>query len=169
MTSVLRIVLQLALVVWVITAGPKAAQAQPLLELFGPPSATNPLTARAWSNGPAAAYFNPSLLANEQTGKVVVSFLYVGQLLQIGLAPRPGTADISTDIYDARVRLADGGNARLDYRPLPTEALRNGRGAMDPGTSGVYLELGGNLVLIPSRLVLGIHALLPAGSAMEQA
>jgi len=127
------------------------------------------MTARAWGSGPAAAYFNPALLVHEEGSTAVLSLLYLGQFLDIGLAPRDSSLDISSEIYDARIRLPDGGNARLDYRPLPTDALRNARGSADPGTSGYYLEFGGTLVVVPKRLVLGIHALLPAGSAMQQA
>jgi hypothetical protein len=119
--------------------------------------------------GPAAAYVNPALLANEEVGRVAVSFLYLGQFLSIGLAPREASLDISEEIYRARVRLADGGNARLAYRPLPTDSLRHGRGSFDPDTHGGYVEFGGTLVLVPKRLSFGLHALLPAGSAMQQA
>ncbi len=167
--TTIRAIVSGILLVWTVCASAAIGHTHPLLEMFGSPSVSNPLTSRAWMGGSAATYLNPALLVDQQTDTAGVSFLYLGQFLSIGLASRADSLDISSDIYNARIRLPDGGDARLAYRPLPTDSLRHERGWLDPDSNAGYLELGGTLVLWPKRLVLGLHAMLPAGSPMQQA
>jgi hypothetical protein len=146
-------------------AGP--VDASPMHETYGGWGSLTPFQARVLPGGMDATYFNPALLVDTAPG-AQVGFVVLHDDLRIRLRDRHAGADVSDAIYDARAVNPDGSTRRLDWRPLPTASLRFERsGDAGAGTRG-FLTLGANLHVVPDRLAVGFHMLVPTKSFQTQ-
>jgi len=109
------------------------ARATGWMEWLGSPASSSPFTGRIQGVDVSAAYFNPALLSMAP-GQLGVALSLLGQSLTIGLSPRPAGADVSEDIFRARLRNEDGTSSRLILHPLPTGRLPTPR--QSPASSG---------------------------------
>ncbi|MCU0690863.1 MAG: hypothetical protein MUF54_05615, partial [Polyangiaceae bacterium] len=143
------------------------ARAAPVLETYGAWGNVTPFQARVLPGGMDATYFNPSLLIASRPG-VKVGVMLIRESLRIDLRDRPPGADVSDAIFNARVANPDGSTSRLVRRPLPTQALRVARGSDSDTATRSYLTLGSSIHVIPGRLAVGFHMLLPTRSFQTQ-
>ncbi len=142
---------------------PTSVHAATLLELAGAPGSTNPLSARSIVPGLSATYFNPALLPGQRPG-FTMGLVFVSSRLNISLMDRDSRYDVPSIIYESRP--ANGATDML--RPLPTDALRSGRGSWDPSSNLGYVQIGSQVNFLKDRLSFGFLGIFPTGSFQEQ-
>ena len=158
---------------------PASAAASPLFELVGDPSGAGGLTARVNADGPAAAYFNPALLADAADGFALGVFI-VGQRLGVIVDGRSGSPLCAAGACDVpsvddrgpeSFRHEMSGEAISDPT-LPTSWLQNGHDTLTPrprqaGGTGrqtrAYQTVGLVAPIFKKRVVLGLFAMIPLG------
>ncbi len=162
-----------------IAASAAPAAASPLFELVGDPSGPGGLTARASAEGPAAAYFNPALLAGASPGFHLGVF-FLGQRLGVIVDGRAtsdlcgsGNCDVpSVDDRGPESFRSEGTGMNIADPTLPTSWLQNGHGSLTPRPrqgqgSGrqnrAYQTVGLIAPLFKNRVVLGLFAMIPLG------
>lgn len=158
---------------------PAAASASPLFELVGDPSGQGGLTARVNADGPAAAYFNPALLA-EATDGFALGVYILGQQLGVIVDGR-GTSDLcaggACDVPSVDDRGPESFRHEMSGEPIsdptiPTAWLQNGHdtlGARPRQAAGsgdqtrAYQTVGLVAPIFKKRVVLGLFAMIPLG------
>lgn len=162
-----------------VAAAAAPAAASPLFELVGDPSGPGGLTARATAEGPAAAYFNPALLAGAAPGFHLGVF-FLGQRLGVIVDGRAlsdvcanGNCDVpAVDGRGPESFRSDSTGMNIDNPTLPTSWLQNGNGSLTPRPrqgqgSGrqhrAYQTVGLIAPLFKNRAVLGLFAMIPLG------
>jgi hypothetical protein len=167
-----------------VTAGlaalvPAPVAASPLFELVGDPSGRGGLTARANADGPAAAYFNPALLADAPASFHLGVFV-LGQRLGVIVDGRAtsdtcgnGLCDVpSVDDRGPESFHEEGTGMPIGDPTLPTGWLQEGHGTLSPRPrqghgSGrqtrAYQTIGLIAPVLKGRLVLGLFAMIPLG------
>jgi len=163
----------------VATQAPAAAVASPLFELVGDPSGPGGLTARVNARGPAAAYFNPALLADGAPGFHLGVFI-LGQRLGVIVDGRAlsdlcagGNCDVpSVDDRGPESFRDEATGMPIADPTLPTAWLQNGHGSLTPRPrqgqgSGrqtrAYQTVGLIAPIFRGRVVLGLFAMIPLG------
>jgi len=142
-----------------------SVSASPLHNFVGALDSRSPLTQTIDGCGPATAFHNPALLGKCSGFSFGVGYLHTD--LDIDLLERPMGADITEDIYLARVETSSGDLQTLPSRPLPTAKLRNSRGATVNPPHRFFLMLG-HAGRLGDRVAWGIHAALPLGRGQQQ-
>ena len=159
---------------------PAPAAASPLFELVGEPSGRGGLTARVNADGPAAAYFNPSLLA-DATGGFHLGVFFLGQRLGVIVDGR-ALSDVCGDAGACDVPAVDDRGPEsfrnestgmgITDPTLPTSWLQNGHGSLGARPrqgqgSGrqarAYQTVGLIAPVFKNRVVLGLFAMIPLG------
>lgn len=135
-------------------------------------STVNPLSARMFSQGSEAAYFNPALLVLSKR-KFTLNVFYSHQNLDISLMDRPAVADVigdvdaGTGIYGAERVGAQQLETDLPYKTRPTADLEK-RGGQSTKRGDFYGSLGLVLPIFDEYLAFGFHGVLPMGNIMRQ-
>jgi hypothetical protein len=135
-----------------------SARASSALEMLGSPTGANALTARLFSHGAGATYFNPALLT-EATPKLEAGFFGLVTRGKIHLKPRPAGVDVPPSVYDSTVP----GSA-----PMATVDLPNPRGDTEEDDHILYAVLGIVRPLAGKYLVFGFYSLLPVNSFLDE-
>ncbi|MCK5808779.1 hypothetical protein KAH37_07335 [bacterium] len=133
-------------------------------ELTGAPDEVNPLNARFLSSGPAATYFNPSLLMNQQDTATLAVVVLI-ENLDISYLPRDdaqynhGNSSILTDdVLRVPSSLAEAGIVA----PLPTDSLINQRPSATTRQDVVpVVSFGLVKTIIKKWLTIGVYAQIP--------
>lgn len=160
-----RLVRWLATVLLAVLASvPVSTNAATVLELLGDATGARSFGARTVPTGVSATYFNPALLPDIGT-RLDAGLVFLNQVIDIDLEPRPAGVDVSKAIYRARRVTADG-TARLEARPLPTADIRSTRGSFDPSRWELYGSVGASHVFGPwdaweGEIALGLFAMFP--------
>ena len=137
------------------------ARASSALELVGAPTGTNALTARLFSRGAGATYFNPALLP-EATPKIEAGFFGLLTRGRIRLKPMCANVSVPTSVYQTT---AGEGTA---MRPMATVDLPNQRGDTDENDRMLYAVLGVVRPIAGKYLVFGFYTLLPVNTFLDQ-
>lgn len=162
-----------------LAALPSAAAASPLFELVGDPSGQGGLTARVNAGGPAAAYFNPALLAHAADGFTLGVYI-VGQQLGVIVDGRAtselcggGACDVpAVDGRGPESFRHEATGQGISDPTLPTAWLQHGNDTLAPrprqaGGSGdqtrAYQTVGLVAPIFEKRVVLGLFAMIPLG------
>jgi hypothetical protein len=137
------------------------ARASSALELVGSPTEANSLTARLFSHGPGATYFNPALLP-DATPKIEAGVFGLITRGRIRLKPRCGNVNVPTSIY---------GTQQVDQtvmRPMATVDLPNLRSDTDENDRMLYAVLGLVRPIAGKYLVFGFYTLLPVNTFFDE-
>ncbi|MFZ4736109.1 MAG: hypothetical protein ACOYM9_09200 [Bradymonadia bacterium] len=134
-----------ALLCSVAPSGPCAAM--PLLELLGRGADASDRVTSVW--------LDPARLS---PNRAEAEFLWLQTDLSITRDTRPSGYDVPEDVFDARLRTADG-TARLELRPLPTSQLARPSGGESKGRR--YLVTGLTRQVLDDRLSFGLVAAVP--------
>jgi long-chain fatty acid transport protein len=158
---------------------PAAANASPLFELVGDPSGPGGLTARVNAGGPAAAYFNPALLASAKDGFTLGVYI-LGQQLGVIVDGR-GMSGLCGDNACDVPSVDDRGPESFRHEmtgegianpTIPTSWLQNGhdtlgarprQGAGSGDQTRAYQTVGLIAPIFKNRVVLGMFAMIPLG------
>jgi hypothetical protein len=138
------------------------ARASSALELVGSPTEANSLTARVFSRGPGATYFNPALLP-EATPKIEAGVFGLIMHGGIRLKPRCGNVDVPTSIYGTQLPASDTG-----MRPMATVDLPNPRSDTNENDRMLYAVLGLVRPIVGKYLVFGFYTLLPVNTFLDE-
>ncbi len=155
------------------------AGASPLFELVGDPSGAGGLVARVEGHGPAAAYFNPALLADAPDGFTLGVYV-VGQHLGVMADARSrsplcaaGACDVpAVDGRGPESFRQESTGQGLAEPSLPTAWLEQGHESLSPrprqaAGSGradrAYQVVGLVAPVFRRRVVLGLFAMIPLG------
>ncbi|HOW52850.1 MAG TPA: hypothetical protein PLV42_12500 [bacterium] len=146
--------------------------ASSLLELVGAPDSTNPFNARTIPIGGEAAYFNPSLLVDQQDSAKAGFFMMVESLF-IDHFKKDPRYNVTEEIYQAASNEINNVGNDVPYRdqrftPLPTKGLLSDRGTNDYDDIKMVIALGATKTIIEEWLTLGLYMLLPATSVQTQ-
>jgi long-chain fatty acid transport protein len=158
---------------------PATAAASPLFELVGDPSGQGGLTARVNADGPAAAYFNPALLADATDGFALGVYI-LGQQLGIIVDGRStsdlcagGACDVpSVDDRGPESFRHEMSGESISDPTIPTAWLQNGHdtlGARPRQSAGsgdqtrAYQTVGLVTPIFKKRVMLGLFAMIPLG------
>jgi hypothetical protein len=151
---------------------PRAASASPLFELTGAVQGGGGLNARTVESGSAAAYFNPAMLTEAESG-FDLGIYVVSDQIGIRVFARP---DAANDVPVGSENAEYPGGGRFPTYGLPTEYLDNGKPASPPDTplrarprqgagSGhnvrAYQIIGMVQKLFDGRLAVGLYAMIP--------
>ena len=143
-----------------VIAGP--ATADPLLEMVGAAVTPVPFSARIISTGTDSAFFNPTLMFDQQPG-FRVGFFYMRHNLNIDYMDRPAGSDISADIYSSQP--IDRTPSALDrIRPNATAALQNQRGSSSTIDNSYYMNISHTAQFIKDKLAFGVYMIIPTDS-----
>lgn len=150
------------------------AHASPLFETVGDVGATAAFTARSTPEGSGAAFFNPALLTDTQSG-VTLAFMLLNQRIGVALDGRPTTAyAVPGGLENARSAVGD----RFELYPIPTNILQYGReetttkpalaahprqGDGSGHSTQSYFLAGFVLRMFDDRVSFGFHGLIPSG------
>jgi long-chain fatty acid transport protein len=162
-----------------IAAAALPAEGSPLFELVGDPEGRGGLTARVTTTGPAAAYFNPALLADTGAGFHLGLFFLVEEIGVVldGRSSSPACRDRACDVAAVSgrgpesFRHGDTGDPIRDPS-IPTEWLEYGtleldarpRQAAGSGHSQrAYQTVGLVTQVFRGRVSLGLFAMIPLG------
>jgi hypothetical protein len=164
--------LRLALGGAAVFGGPSEALASPLFELAGDTVGQGGLAARVLGLDASAAYFNPALLVEADSGLSLGVFVLSEQ---IGIT-LDGRLSHAYDVPDGVANAQPPGGGAYPRTPIPTSWLENGRPG-DPALPARPRQAAGSghdtfgyqaigLVhrLFDGALVLGLHALVPYSS-----
>ncbi len=148
-----------------------SVSASAFYELTGAPDEVNPLNARFLSSGPAAAYFNPSLLMN-QRDSVSVAVVVLIENMDINYLSRNDkkynhgySSVITDDVFEVPTSLADAGITT----PLPTNRLISKRPLSSSQDDVIpVLSFGMTKIIIKKWLVGGVYAQFPLTGLQTQ-
>ncbi|MET0592050.1 MAG: hypothetical protein ABW133_05085 [Polyangiaceae bacterium] len=157
--------------------GTITAEASPVLELVGSTLGTGGFNARATGASAASAYFNPALLPEADQGFSIGTFV-LNDAISITLSARSSVNDVPESALN---NFNDGDRAVGTFPAVPTQWLERGcqvgqgqcttnlpaRPRQAAGSSGevrLYQAIGFVSHIVPSRLTLGIYALVPMKS-----
>jgi long-chain fatty acid transport protein len=151
------------------------AAASPLFDLTGGTDGIGGLQAWTVGNGASAAYFNPALLVQAQSG-LTVGFLTLTEQIGVSLAGRPGT---QYAVPDGLANATHANGSSLASVSIATNLLQNGRTAsgIQPALTArprqaagtghqtfSYETIGFVAKLFDDRLALGFYGIIPNGN-----
>jgi hypothetical protein len=143
------------------------ASGSALWELVGSTTGPSVKAAKMMDRSASAAYFNPAMLV--EAGTVFEMGLFVlSSGFDISLFERPGGVDISDLIYGVRLLNEDGSGESLpEPHPLATSQLPE---RLDTTGTEIrpYLSIGLVRSLVPERLSIGFHTLVPTAHVQAQ-
>ena len=138
------------------------AHASSALELIGSPTGSNALTARLFSRGAGATYFNPALLPTA-TPKLEAGLFGLSTRGKVRLKPRCADVSVPTAVYDPEVSFPAG-----SLRPLATQDLPNPRSDTDENDQVLYAVLGLVRPIVGKYLVFGFYTLMPVNAFLNE-
>ena len=145
----------------------KEASSSALWELIGSTTGPSGKSARLMDRSASAAYFNPAMLADADTAFDMGLFV-LSTSFDIELFERPGGVDVSELIYGVRLLNQDGTSVALpEPHPMATSQLPE---RLDTTGTKIrpYLSIGLVRSLVPDRLAIGFHALVPTAHVQAQ-
>ena len=152
------------ILLWVLFIfAPATGYGASLVDTLGDTGATHSFSARLFSDGPGASYFNPTLLL-DQRKSFAAGMLYLNQSLSITLGQKNSQYNVPESIFDS---MPVDPNTPA-YRPLPTDLLRNPRGSHNPSTFLRYLTLGSVLSFAKGNVAFGFTAIMPLKAFQTQ-
>lgn len=150
------------------------AAASPLFELVGGTTGSGGLNGRATGADAPATYFNPALLGRARAG-FSLGVLVLSDQISMTLDGREGGA---VPLAVGNRDIVDGSGSAIPNDTVPTAWLEDGcntpscsppfakrprQGKSSSGVTRSYTVLGLVNPIVPRRLVLGLHALIPNG------
>ena len=142
-----------------LTLSAPTAHATPALSALGALDQLLPWEGEALSESPSVTASNPAGLAWVRANKSF-SISFVEQSLSIRYLPRPESANIPSEVYDARAWRDGAPPGPLTYKPTPTADLP-ARGVNPDGMRQALLGVGLHMRPLDGDLHVGVYALLP--------